>query len=82
MNRLNESKKYYYQCEKVKILEKLDLLLNELSLNDSSIHKCENIGESIQNLLKNWFDYLIEVWHNEVIDFRFNIYYSFRNNRF
>jgi hypothetical protein len=66
MNRLNESKKYYYQCEKVKILEKMNNLLNDLSLNDNSINKVENIGDVIQSLLKNWFDYLIEVWHNEV----------------
>jgi hypothetical protein len=66
MNRLNESKKYYYQCEKVKILEKMSYFLNEFSLNDSSIHKVENIGQVIQILLKNWFDYLTEVWHNEV----------------
>lgn len=66
MNRLNETKKYYYQCEKVKILDKLNQLLNELSLNDSSVDSQNNVGQVIQTLLKSWFDYLIEVWHNEV----------------
>ena len=38
---------------------------NNLEPND-----CENIGESIQiGLLKNRFDYLIELWHNEVVNF-------------
>ena len=67
MNRLNELKKYYYQCEKVKIVDNFSKILNEISnaeslaLNDISLN-----GEHIEKLLKNFLDQLIEVWHSEV----------------
>lgn len=64
MNRLNELKKYYYQCEKVKLLEKQTQLINETNL---SLQPINLAVDSITDLVKNWFDYLIEVWHTEVL---------------
>lgn len=66
MNRLNELKKYYYQCEKVKVVDSYTKILNEIvSLNSLSNETSLN-GELIDELLKSFLDHLIEVWHNEV----------------
>ena len=63
MNRLDDSKKYYYQCEKAKIIDKYTDLLTSLNIDNTNMIN----GELLVILLKNWFDYLIEIWHNEVI---------------
>jgi hypothetical protein len=71
MNRVDELKKYYYQCEKIKILDKYSKLLGEANISDSFLHDGNASGVSVNGdhveiLLKNWLDYLNEVWHSEV----------------
>jgi hypothetical protein len=66
MNRLNELKKYYYQCEKVKVVDAYNKILNELVSLNSLPNETSMDGELIDQLLKSFLDYLIEVWHNEV----------------
>lgn len=79
MNRLDELKKYYYQCGKVKILEKHSLLLAEInclletSPTNPTAHAtfkiestCLSVSEALVELLKNWLDYSIEIWQKEV----------------
>ena len=79
MNRLEELKKYYYQCEKVKILEKHSLLLAELNssmdtnptnpiahVTPRTDNACSSTSEVLVELLKNWLDYSIEIWQKEV----------------
>jgi hypothetical protein len=53
MERLSELKKYYYQCQKAKVLDRLNQIL-------------ATTNEDIKKLCKSWLDYLIEIWHNEV----------------
>lgn len=77
MSRLDELKKYYYQCEKAKLLEKLSELVNDLNSNKSntssvvfSVDDSNGIlnarGSSLKMFLTNWLDCLIETWHNEI----------------
>jgi hypothetical protein len=69
MNRLEELKKYYYQCERAKLLEKLtELHSNTITAikSSSSSFNYEKNGEAIKSFLKNTLDFLIEIWHNEV----------------
>jgi hypothetical protein len=78
MNRLNELKKYYYQCEKAKMFEKISEQTKEtnstisasnsvvFSVNESTSNYSCLIGDALKNLLKNWLDYSIETWQNEV----------------
>ena len=77
MNRVDELKKYYYQCEKIKILDKYSKLVGEANipdafLNDANTSGVINVnGDHVEILLKSWLDYLNEVWHNEVGYFLF-----------
>ena len=66
MNRLNELKKYYYQCEKVKVVDSFTKILNEIVTTHSLANEANLNGELIEELLKNFLDHLIEIWHNEV----------------
>ena len=72
MNRLEELKKYYYQCEKGKILEKNAYLVSEAfgkNKADAIVFSVDESGtasETLTRLHKNWLDYCIEVWQNEV----------------
>lgn len=80
MNRLNELKKYYHQCEKAKHIEKLAELTQETnSVIQSSISNvvaansevaASNysvlVGDLLKNFLKSWLDHAIETWQNEV----------------
>lgn len=80
MNRLDELKKYYYQCERVKILGKHSLMLAELNSSLDTINPinpiahvtprndnaCLSAREALVELLKNWLDYSIEIWQKEV----------------
>lgn len=80
MNRLDELKKYYYQCEKIKILEINKQLVADVNLSfekrtDNSEQAVtfsieptgtQLIGDSLMTLLKNWLDYAIKIWHDEV----------------
>jgi len=82
IKRLDELKKYYYQCEKAKILEKNALLTAELNSDfeqvaTNPIAKVK-LGETNQQksellikLLTNWLDYSIEIWQKEVNIFKF-----------
>lgn len=78
MNRLDELKKYYYQCEKIKIFELNKQLVSEVnkkfetsqdgagvtfSLNSDGTNE---IVDSLKNFLKHWLEYCITVWHDEV----------------
>ena len=74
MNRIDELKMYYYQCEKLKILERNAALISELnnmfdkqtvnfSLEPKSLN--EN-ADSLKELLNKWLDYSVEIWHSEV----------------
>ena len=74
MNRLDELKKYYYQCEKGRILEKHSLLIAEInsSLETVSANPIAKIDGSntstadlLMQLLKNWLEFSIEVWQKE-----------------
>lgn len=79
INRLDNLKKYYYQCEVARNSTKIA----ELEANHSNtfretkvvfdveeenfkdfIEKCANL----KNLLSSWLDYLVTTWHNEVIE--------------
>ena len=66
MNRLNELKKYYFQCEKGKIVESYNKIVNEIVNSNSLPNELSLNGEFIELLLKNFFDQFIEIWHNEV----------------
>lgn len=79
MNRLEDLKKYYYQCEKAKILEKISLFIAELNSTLETVPtnpvataslKIDNPnstpGDSLRQLINKWLDYSIEVWQNEV----------------
>ena len=66
MNRLNELKKYYYQCEKAKLVDNFGKLVSELVSAESLPNDTSLNGEQIEQLLKNFLDQLIEVWHSEV----------------
>ena len=75
MNRLNELKKYYYQCEKAKILEKHSAIssgLNEkLSRSGTVTFTLDERVEQdpideLRQMLKSWLDYSLEVYHSEV----------------
>jgi hypothetical protein len=55
IERTNEFKKYYFQCEKQKILNKLDDLTR--AINDNTSDK---------EFIKNWYDYLVDLWKNEL----------------
>ena len=73
MNRLNDSKKYYYQCEKSKILDKYSELMGTTTTSASTtsdpaaslVSVQQMDGAALQSFLKNWFDHLIEVWQRE-----------------
>jgi hypothetical protein len=52
IERLPELKKYYYQCQKGKVLDKLAQILVD--------------NDDIKRLLKSWLDYVVDIWHNEV----------------
>jgi hypothetical protein len=77
INRLDQLKKYYYQCEKAKILEKNSFLIAELNssfevVSTNPIAKVkldsnEQQSELLIKLLTNWLDYSIEIWQKEVI---------------
>lgn len=77
INRLDQLKKYYYQCEKAKILEKNSFLIAELNssfdvMSTNPIAKVkldsnEQQSELLIKLLTNWLDYSIEIWQKEVI---------------
>jgi hypothetical protein len=77
INRLDQLKKYYYQCEKAKILEKNSFLIAELNssfevMSTNPIAKVkldsnEQHNELLIKLLTNWLDYSIEIWQKEVI---------------
>ncbi len=77
INRLDQLKKYYYQCEKAKILEKNSFLIAELNssfevMSTNPIAKVkldsnEQQNELLIKLLTNWLDYSIEIWQKEVI---------------
>ncbi len=73
INRLDELKKYYYQCERVKLLEKLSQIHNETlsSIKSSGNNNASQNGELIKLFLKSCLDYLNEIWHSEVIFFYF-----------
>lgn len=67
ISRLDDLKKYYYQCERAKLIEKLNQMNSDVMSvvgNKSNSH-AQN-GDAIQSFLKTCLDYLIEVWHNEV----------------
>lgn len=81
MNRLNELKKYYHQCEKAKHIEKLGELNKETnSLISSSLSTVASsgttaeassnyatlVGDLIKNFLKSWLDHALESWQSEV----------------
>jgi hypothetical protein len=69
MNRTSELKKYYYQCEKARILEKHGELLKTVNTTALSNESCR---ESVKIYLTTWLDFLIECWHKEVsLDFKF-----------
>jgi hypothetical protein len=80
INRLEELKKYYHQCERVKLLEKLSethgQAIQAIKSSSSSLNYGQN-GEAIKAFLKNCLDFLMEIWHNEVlICFNFTSYYK------
>ena len=79
MNRLEDLKKYYYQCEKAKMLEKITLFVAEINsaletVSTNPIAKASfkvdnpnsTPGDLLKQLLTNWLDYSIEVWQREV----------------
>ncbi len=80
MNRLDELKKYYYQCEKMKILEVNKQLIAEVSavFDKNSKHPeksvvfslevtgAQLVGDSLKDLLKKWLDNATRIWHDEV----------------
>lgn len=78
INRLNELNKYYYQCEKVKILEKISELYCEINEKIDSLSTTGQLsdkkkqidvqffGDSLIDFQKRLFDYLLETWHTEV----------------
>jgi len=82
INRLDELKKYYYQCEKAKILEKNALLTAELNSDFEQVatnpiakvkldETNQQKSELLIKLLTNWLDYSIEIWQKEVNIFKF-----------
>ncbi len=80
MNRLDELKKYYYQCEKMKIIEVNKQLIAEViavfnknsSVDEKNVTFCleptgiQQVGDSLNCLLKNWLDNATRIWHDEV----------------
>ncbi|CAF0719641.1 unnamed protein product [Brachionus calyciflorus] len=77
MNRLDDLKKYYYQCEKAKALEKLNDLMTDVKdlfdsnkvvfdVGDDNLSEYINKCDRLNSLLSNWLDYLIQTWHNEI----------------
>ena len=66
INRLNELKKYYYQCEKVRVVDAYTKIVNEIVSANSLTNETNLNGEQIEELLKSFLDQLIEIWHNEV----------------
>ncbi len=66
INRLNELKKYYYQCEKVRVVDAYTKIVNEIASANSLTNETNLNGEQIEELLKSFLDQLIEIWHNEV----------------
>lgn len=70
MNRLNELKKYYYQCEKAKLLDKYNTLSADLGNKlkagvTFSVEDQVQPSEELAHVLKSWLDYSIEIWHHE-----------------
>lgn len=81
MRRLDELKKYYYQCEKIKILELNKQLVAEVNaVLDKNTNPSGDqpqvtfgletvgqnaIGDSLKSLLRNWYDHAIKIWHDE-----------------
>jgi hypothetical protein len=80
MKRLDELKKYYYQCEKLKILEVNKQLLAEViavfdkhsgadqapvSFGLETPAGQNPMGDSLKSLLKSWYDHAIKTWHDE-----------------
>lgn len=80
MNRLDQLKKYYYQCEKAKLLETLVEFSNEANKyftkqqvtfdvgesSNSQVIDLNSKGHCLKSFLTNWLDNLIQTWHNEV----------------
>ena len=82
MDRLNELKKYYHQCEKAKHIEKLgelnkdtnSLISSSLSTvvaagvasNEANANYSTLVGDLIKNFLKTWLDHALESWQSEV----------------
>ena len=72
INRLNELKKYYYQCEKAKLLDKYNTLSADLGNKMKagvtfSVEDQAQPSDELAHVLKSWLDYCIEIWHHEVI---------------
>ena len=69
VSRLDDLKKYYYQCERVRLLERLSALHVETIgavRSANSVANCGLNGDVIKTFVKNCLDFLIEIWHNEV----------------
>jgi conserved oligomeric Golgi complex subunit 7 len=59
MDRLDEVKKYYYQCEKAKIME-------QYNNNKQTIQPTDNKQDEFKQKLIKWLDQSVQVWRNEV----------------
>ena len=72
MNRLDELKKYYYQCEKIKIFELNKQLVGEVNkkfetnqesavtFSIDSAAGTNEIGDSLKSFLKNWLNIVLQ----------------------